>query len=147
MIASPAVISVDSNGNPSTTKFTVSAYKVTGEVREPYTGSVIGTVYNAAGFIANRDILDCPATLTLTAKSVSNVSYFDFLIRLGGNSVAALAVPVVRSGKDGTDGKTARRLRSRAKRSGMLPPFQTIRRLLLKASGSLTTLTRRVLLS
>lgn len=49
MIASPAVVSVDSNGNPSTTKLTVSAYKVTGEVREPYTGSVIVTVYNAAG--------------------------------------------------------------------------------------------------
>lgn len=105
MIASPAVISVDSNGNPSTKRLTVSAYKVTGDTREPYTGSVIVTVYNAAGFIANRDILDCPATLTLTAKSVSNVGYFDFLIRLGGNSVAALAVPVVRSGKDGTDGK------------------------------------------
>lgn len=105
MVASPSVIQVDADGNPTVSLVNVVAYKVVGDNISPYTGSTVISFYNAKGAKIMQGSTKMPATIKPTAATARSVSRYDFQLLIDSKVVAAISVPYVANGSNGTDGK------------------------------------------
>lgn len=118
MVATPAVITVDADGNPTVDSVTVEAFKVEGDVRTPFTGKAAVRYYKPDGKLLIAGQVQMPSTFKSTAATVRIYGRLDYRIIVNSQTVAALSIPVVHNGSDGKDGADGSSFRVRGTADG-----------------------------
>lgn len=118
MVATPAVVTLDADGKPMVDSVTVSAFKVEGDTRSPYTDKATLKYYKADGNLLIGGPMQMPLTIKPTKSVFKVLGRFDVIITVNSLTVAVLSVPVVRNGSDGKDGADGTSFRVRGTADG-----------------------------